>query len=53
MFMPDERAVMTYLSCFYHAFQGLHKVKCLFDYCMRLVIKMYSDDAGHMLAHVY
>lgn len=27
MVRPDERAVMTYLSCFYHAFQGLHQVK--------------------------
>lgn len=26
MIRPDERAVMTYLSCFYHAFQGLHQV---------------------------
>lgn len=26
MVRPDERAVMTYLSCFYHAFQGLHQV---------------------------
>lgn len=27
MIRPDEKAVMTYLSCFYHAFQGLHQVK--------------------------
>ena len=24
---PDERAVMTYVSCYYHAFQGAHQVK--------------------------
>lgn len=29
MIRPDEKAVMTYLSCFYHAFQGLHQVKHL------------------------
>ena len=23
---PDERAVMTYVSCYYHALQGAHKV---------------------------
>ncbi|RWS21109.1 Alpha-actinin: sarcomeric-like protein, partial [Leptotrombidium deliense] len=23
---PDERAVMTYVSCYYHAFQGAHQV---------------------------
>lgn len=41
MFMPDERAVMTYLSCFYHAFQGLHKVKHdLKNLCMRYVTKL-------------
>lgn len=27
---PDERAVMTYVSCYYHALQGAHKVStCL------------------------
>ena len=24
---PDERAVMTYVSCYYHALQGAHKVR--------------------------
>ncbi len=24
---PDERAIMTYVSCYYHAFQGAHQVK--------------------------
>ena len=24
---PDERAVMTYVSCYYHAFQGAQQVK--------------------------
>lgn len=24
---PDERAVMTYLSCYYHAFSGTQTVK--------------------------
>ena len=27
MAKPDERAVMTYVSCYYHAFSGLQKVK--------------------------
>lgn len=26
MAKPDERAVMTYVSCYYHALQGAHKV---------------------------
>ena len=26
MVKPDERAVMTYVSCFYHAFQGQNQV---------------------------
>lgn len=26
---PDERAIMTYVSCYYHAFQGAHQVKNL------------------------
>ncbi len=25
---PDERSVMTYVSAYYHAFAGAHKVKC-------------------------
>ncbi|RWS10034.1 Alpha-actinin: sarcomeric-like protein, partial [Dinothrombium tinctorium] len=29
---PDERAVMTYVSCYYHAFQGAQQVKS-FDVC--------------------
>lgn len=24
---PDERAIMTYVSCYYHAFQGAQQVK--------------------------
>ncbi|KOB76868.1 Alpha actinin, partial [Operophtera brumata] len=24
---PDERAIMTYVSCYYHAFQGAHQVQ--------------------------
>lgn len=24
---PDERAIMTYVSCYYHAFQGAMQVK--------------------------
>jgi len=27
MAKPDERAVMTYVSCFYHAFSGAQKVE--------------------------
>lgn len=29
---PDERAIMTYVSCYYHAFQGAQQVKdeCVF-----------------------
>lgn len=23
---PDERAIMTYVSCYYHAFQGAQQV---------------------------
>lgn len=26
MIKPDERAVMTYVSCYYHAFQGAQQV---------------------------
>lgn len=26
---PDERAVMTYVSCYYHAFQGAQQVNRL------------------------
>ena len=26
MAKPDERAVMTYVSCYYHAFSGAQKV---------------------------
>lgn len=25
---PDERAIMTYVSCFYHAFAGAEQVQC-------------------------
>lgn len=25
---PDEKAIMTYVSCFYHAFSGAQKVSC-------------------------
>jgi hypothetical protein len=25
-FKPDERSVMTYVSAYYHAFAGAHKV---------------------------
>ncbi|KAG8239762.1 hypothetical protein J437_LFUL019408 [Ladona fulva] len=33
---PDERAIMTYVSCYYHAFQGAMQVKCkLFLMCSR------------------
>ncbi len=28
-FKPDERSVMTYVSAYYHAFAGAHKVKWL------------------------
>ena len=24
---PDERAIMTYVSCYYHAFQGAQQVR--------------------------
>lgn len=24
---PDERAIMTYVSCYYHAFQGAQQVQ--------------------------
>ena len=27
MAKPDERAVMTYVSCYYHAFSGAQKVR--------------------------
>ena len=26
---PDERQIMTYVSCYYHAFQGAMQVGCL------------------------
>lgn len=26
---PDERAIMTYVSCYYHAFQGAQQVRKL------------------------
>lgn len=26
MAKPDERAIMTYVSCYYHAFSGAQKV---------------------------
>lgn len=26
---PDERAIMTYVSCYYHAFQGAQQVPIL------------------------
>lgn len=29
--MPDERAVMTYVSSYYHCFSGAQKV-CVFAY---------------------
>ncbi len=32
MIKPDERAVMTYVSCFYHAFQGAQQVINWFTY---------------------
>lgn len=38
MIRPDERAVMTYLSCFYHAFQGLHQVKQMHPLSLSLFI---------------
>lgn len=41
MVRPDERAVMTYLSCFYHAFQGLHQV--IFKPCFASV---FVDTLG-------
>ena len=25
---PDERQIMTYVSCYYHAFQGAMQVTC-------------------------
>lgn len=27
--MPDERAVMTYVSSYYHCFSGAQKVCCI------------------------
>lgn len=29
MVKPDERAVMTYVSCYYHALKGAQKVRSL------------------------
>ena len=28
---PDERAIMTYVSCYYHAFQGAQQVIILIE----------------------
>lgn len=33
---PDERAVMTYVSCYYHAFQGAQQVN-KFDKLLELL----------------
>lgn len=30
-FKPDERSVMTYVSAYYHAFAGAHKVNKRFS----------------------
>lgn len=29
---PDEKAIMTYVSCFYHAFAGAEQVRLLFNF---------------------
>lgn len=29
---PDERAIMTYVSCYYHAFQGAQQVQMVPPY---------------------
>lgn len=33
---PDERAIMTYVSCYYHAFQGAQQVSlsAVFDFVL-------------------
>lgn len=44
---PDERAIMTYVSCFYHAFQGAQQVnrECTANMCgffLRLDLEFFS-----------
>ena len=35
---PDERQIMTYVSCYYHAFQGAMQVlQCRLGYCNTLL----------------
>ena len=33
MAKPDERAIMTYVSCYYHAFSGAQKVEKCLNFC--------------------
>lgn len=45
---PDERAVMTYVSCYYHAFSGQQKVKyninVFFRIFLSLIYLFYSPN---------
>lgn len=47
---PDERAIMTYVSCYYHAFQGAQQVsvkKCvlLFTPCLPPTVVVKNDPS--------
>ena len=37
MIKPDERAVMTYVSCYYHALKGAYKVITCNDQSLLLI----------------
>ncbi|VVC95377.1 unnamed protein product [Leptidea sinapis] len=44
---PDERAIMTYVSCYYHAFQGAHQ---LLDWIRRTMPWLNSRQTDNSLA---
>ncbi len=46
---PDEKAIMTYVSCFYHAFSGAQKVRNLWPLTVALeTLKVPSYLVSHL-----
>ena len=60
---PDERQIMTYVSCFYHAFQGAMQVNdiawkknmithyLLVDFCLKITLWPQCGKTRNLLSH--
>ncbi|XKL66158.1 hypothetical protein PGB90_009578 [Kerria lacca] len=48
---PDERAIMTYVSCYYHAFQGAHQVKIQQQVTLR-TLRSLAETAANRICKV-